>query len=170
MGGDTQTALAAAGDAAAFGALVRQNQSRLRGFLRRLTRGDHALADDLAQDAFLEAWRKLEQFRGEGSFGGWLARIAYRQYLMAARRRTLEPLAPEALNEVPAEPVPVDLRLDLESALAKLSLPQRAVLTLCGAMDFTQQESAEILGMPLGTVKSHMARGRETLRKLLEGR
>src|SRR5215469_15298258 len=84
--------LAAAGDRTAFGTLVRMHQSRLRGFLRRLTRGDHALADDLAQDAFLEAWRKIAQFRGEGPFGGWLAAIAYRRCLMSARQRKLEPL------------------------------------------------------------------------------
>ena len=76
-------ARAAGGDTAAFGVLVRQNQSPLRGFLRRLTRADQALADDLAQETFLEAWRKLSQYRGEGSFAGWLTRIAW------SERRTL---------------------------------------------------------------------------------
>src|SRR5208282_4154553 len=89
-------ALAVAGDPAAFEALVRQRQSPLRGFLRRLTRGDHALADDLAQETLLEAWRKLDQFRAEGAFAGWLARIAYRRYLMWARQRKLEPLDNDA--------------------------------------------------------------------------
>lgn len=159
-------ALAAAGDAVAFEALVRQRQSPLRGFLRRLTRGDHALADDLAQDTFIEAWRKIVQFRGEGTFAGWLARIAYRRYLMWARQRKLEPLDEEA--DIPDASPPPDQRLDLEKAMTKLSLPERAALTLCYAQDYTNEEAAEILGMPLGTVKSHVARGREKLRKLLE--
>src|ERR1700691_90164 len=83
-------ARALAGDGAAFGALVRQHQSMLRGFLRRLPRGDWALADDLAQETFLEAWRKLAQFRGDGSFAGWLTRIAWSRLLMAARARKRE--------------------------------------------------------------------------------
>src|SRR6201996_6937105 len=83
---------AAAGDAAAFGALVREHQSRVRGFLRRLTRGDAALADDLAQETFLEAFRKIAQYRGEGSFGGWLCGIAWSRFLMERRKRKEEPL------------------------------------------------------------------------------
>ncbi len=159
-------ALAAAGDRAAFEALVRQRQSPLRGFLRRLTRGDYALADDLAQETFFEAWRKMEQFRGEGTFGSWLARIAYRRYLMWARKRKLEPLD-EDVDIPDAAPAP-DQRLDLEKAMTRLSLPERAALTLCYAQEYTQEEAAEILTMPLGTLKSHVARGREKLRKLLE--
>jgi len=159
-------ALATAGDAVAFEALVRQRQSPLRGFLRRLTRGDHALADDLAQETFIEAWRKIAQFRSEGTFAGWLARIAYRRYLMWARQRKLEPLEEEA--DIPDTTPPPDQRLDLEKAITKLSLPERAALTLCYAQDYTNEEAAEILGVPLGTLKSHVARGREKLRKLLE--
>jgi RNA polymerase sigma factor (sigma-70 family) len=159
-------ALAVAGDTAAFEALVRQRQSPLRGFLRRLTRGDHALADDLAQETFFEAWRKIGQFRGEGTFASWLARIAYRRYLMWARRRKLEPLDEEA-DIADAQPAP-DQRLDLEKAMTRLSLPERAALTLCYAQEYTQEEAADILAVPLGTLKSHVARGRKKLQKLLE--
>ncbi len=158
--------LAAAGDRGAFETLVRQRQSPLRGFLRRLTRGDHALADDLAQETFFEAWRKIDQFRGEGTFASWLARIGYRRYLMWARRRKFEPLDAEA-DVADARPAP-DQRLDLEKAMARLSLPERAALTLCYAQEYTNEEAADILEIPLGTLKSHVARGREKLRKLLE--
>jgi RNA polymerase sigma-70 factor, ECF subfamily len=158
--------LAAAGDATAFEALVRQRQSPLRGFLRRLTRGDHALADDLAQETLFEAWRKIEQFRGEGTFASWLARIAYHRYLMWARRRKLEPLE-EGTDVADGSPAP-DLRLDLEKAMARLSLPERAALTLCYAQEYTNEDAADIMAVPLGTLKSHVARGRERLRKLLE--
>lgn len=159
---------AAAGDAAAFGALVRQHQSRLRGFMRRLTRGDATLADDLAQETLLEAWRKVGQFRGDGSFSGWLARIGYRRYLMEARRRKLESLDEAADTAVAVTP-PADARLDLERGLAQLSLPQRAALTVCYALGYSNDEAARILDMPVGTLKSHVARGRERLKALLEG-
>jgi RNA polymerase sigma factor (sigma-70 family) len=166
MNEDEWVARAAAGDAPAFSSLVRLHQSSLRGFLRRLARGDHALADDVAQDTFLEAWRKIAQFRGEGSFAGWLHRIAYSRYLMTARRRKLEPLDPEW--EPPAAETDPDLRLDLEKAMARLSLPERAALTLCYAQGYSNEEGAEILAMPLGTLKSHILRGREKLRRMLE--
>lgn len=161
-------ARAAAGDSQAFGALVRHYQSQLRGFLRRLTRGDHALADDVAQDTFLEAWRKIGQYRGEGAFAAWLNRIAYTKYLMVARRRKLEPL--DSIDEAaqPRFSENANARLDLEKAMAKLSLPERAALTLCFALGYTNEEAAEILNVPVGTLKSHIQRGRDRLRRHLE--
>ena len=158
-------ALSAGGDAAAFGLLVRQHQSQLRGFLRRLTRGDHALADDLAQETFLEAWRKIAQFRGEGSFAGWLMGIGWSRYLMTARQRKLEPL--EEQKDLPQPDTDLHVRLDLEKAMARLSAPERAALTICYALGYSNEEGADILVMPLGTLKSHIARGREKLRRML---
>jgi RNA polymerase sigma-70 factor (ECF subfamily) len=157
-------ASAVAGDAAAFGLLVRQHQSQLRGFMRRLARGDHALADDLAQETLLEAWRKIAQFRGEGSFAGWLMRIAWSRYLMAARRRKLEPLEENDTEQFVPDP---NARLDLENAMARLSSGERAALTMCYALGYSNEEGAEILAMPLGTLKSHIARGSEKLRRML---
>lgn len=152
-----------------FGGLVRQHQSALRGFLRRLTRGDRALADDLAQETFLEAWRKRAQFRGEGSLAGWLTRIAYSRYLMEARRRKLEPLDGQAGFPEPDGGLEPGIRFDLERALAKLPVGERAALTLCYALGYSHEEAAEILDMPVGTVKSHVLRGRRKLLALLEG-
>ena len=159
-------ARAMAGDGAAFGALVRQHQSMLRGFLRRLARGDHALADDLAQETFLEAWRKLTQFRGDGSFAGWLTRIAWSRFLMAMRARKTPD--ENAEHSEPGAESGSDARLDLEKAIAKLSAAERAALTLCYALEYSHDEASEILDMPLGTLKSHVLRGREKLRALLE--
>ncbi|MBV9420649.1 MAG: sigma-70 family RNA polymerase sigma factor, partial [Alphaproteobacteria bacterium] len=72
---------AAAKDVAAFSMLARQHQSKVRGLLMRLTRGNHTLADDLAQETFLEAWRGIGNFRGESAFATWLYRIAYSRFL-----------------------------------------------------------------------------------------
>lgn len=160
---------AAEGDGNAFAALVRSHQSRLRGFLRRMTRGDHALADDLAQETFLEAHRKIAGYRAEGSFAAWLYAIAYSRYLMEARRRKLEPL--HETEEPHPECLPPEkagaLKLDLERAMRQLSPPERAALTLCFALGFSHEEAATALAVPLGTVKSHVARGREKLKAML---
>lgn len=158
-------AQAAAGNSAAFGILVRQHQSRLRGFMRRLARGDIALADDLSQETLLEAWKKIAQFRGDGSFAGWLLRIGWSRYLMAARQRKLEPLdGQERITEPAGDP---NAKLDLESAMTKLSAGERAALTVCFALGYSNDEAAKMLDMPLGTLKSHVTRGREKLRRML---
>jgi RNA polymerase sigma-70 factor (ECF subfamily) len=159
---------ARSGDAAAFGALVRQHQSKVRGFLRRLTRGDAALADDLAQETFLEAFRKIGQYRGEGTFDAWLCGIAWSRFLMARRRRKEEPLeAPDAVASVDTLSAS-HARIDLEKAMAQLAPGERAALTLCYAYGHSHGEAAEILNLPLGTVKSHVLRGRDKLKALLE--
>ncbi|MGA7711404.1 MAG: RNA polymerase sigma factor [Rhizomicrobium sp.] len=159
---------AAAGDAAAFGVLVRQHQSKLRGFLLRMTKGNHALADDLAQETFLEAFRKIAQF-GSGSFFGWLCAIAYSRYLMEARKKKLESLdeTDDIAADVPEPQTASAVRLDLEKAMARLAPSQRAALTLCFALGFSNEEAAAALSMPLGTLKSHVNRGREKLAGLL---
>jgi len=157
------------GDAMAFGALVRNHQSALRGFLRRLTRGDHALADDLAQDTFLEAHRKIGQFQGSGSFSSWLHAIAWSRFLMETRKRKLEPLDDDYTDSHGFLPEPANVaRLDLESAFKHLKPAERAALTLCFAAGMAHEEAAATLNMPLGTLKSHVARGREKLKTLLK--
>jgi RNA polymerase sigma-70 factor (ECF subfamily) len=157
---------AATGDVAAFGALVRQHQSSVRGFLRRLTRGNHALADDLAQETFLEAHRKIAQFQGHGSFTGWLYAIAWSRFLMENRKRKLEPL--DDMDERVAPECDPAIKLDLEKAMAMLRAPERSALTLCFALGMPHEEAATVMDVPLGTLKSHVARGREKLKILLK--
>jgi len=165
---ETLARLAAAGDTASFGALVRLHQFKVRGFLRRLTRGDAALADDLAQETFLEAHRKIAQYRGEGSFGAWLCGIAWSRFLMERRKRKEEPIE-AALETASVDAGPAMIaRLDLERAMARLGAEERAALTLCYALGHSHGEAAEILQLPLGTVKSHVLRGREKLKAMLE--
>lgn len=160
---------AAAGDAAAFGVLVRQHQSKLRGFLLRMTRGNHALADDLAQETFLEAFRKIAQY-GSGSFFGWLCAIAYSRYLMEARKRKLESLdeADDVPDDAPEAETASLVRVDLEKAMARLAPAQRAALTLCFALGLSHEAAADTLKIPLGTLKSHVNRGRDKLAAMLE--
>jgi RNA polymerase sigma-70 factor (ECF subfamily) len=157
---------AAQGDVAAFAELVRLHQGKLRAFLRRMARGDLALADDLAQDTFLEAYRKIGQFRGEGNFASWLTQIGYSRYLMYARKQKLEPL--DETNE-PSHGTETALlaKLDLETALARIHPAKRAALTLCFAAGYTHEEASKIMDIPLGTLKSHVLRGREEVQAML---
>lgn len=165
-------ARARAGDAGAFSQLVLLHQSRVRQQLRRLCHGDTALADDLAQDAFVQAWQALPGFRGDSRLATWLYRIAYLRYLMHARSAQRSPVRGAADDDlVPLEPAaPAGspaLRIDLARALARLSEPQRLALIHCHALDLAHDEAAAVLGWPLGTLKSHLARGKARLRELM---
>lgn len=157
-------------DDQAFNRLVTLHQSVVRGFLRRLTKGDAALADDLAQETFFKAYTRLGDFKGEGRFQSWLLRIAYTMFLQHKRRRmnTEQPddtLGDLAKNSMPAPPIAA--RLDLERAMAQLSEQERASLTLCFTYGMSHTEVAATLDLPLGTVKSHISRGREKLKQSL---
>lgn len=98
-------------DRRAFEQLLRRHQGMVRAQLRRLLHGDEAAADDLAQETFLLAWRKLDQFRGESRFSTWLYRIAYSCSLQALRKRPWagDEAGEGELERFPAAPQPVDL-------------------------------------------------------------
>ena len=163
----------AARDRDAFGELVRRHQALVRAMLMRMCR-NAALADDLAQDAFIRAFNKIDGFKGDGSFKAWLCRIAYTEFLMHARKqrsaaRTAEALAREP-EETGAPPAMAGQSLDLDRALATLKEDERVCVVLCYANGLTHSEAAEITGLPLGTVKSHVNRGRDKLRAWFEQR
>ena len=157
-------------DHAAFGELVRRHQSAVRAFLRQLTRGDHALADDLAQETFLQAYRGLRSFDGRAAFSTWLLGIAHNYWRNARRRRTFAPLPPEdgaAGAHTESESTAADLRHDLALALRQLPAEEQLALHVCYRQGLTHEEAAALLDWPLGTVKTHLARGKEKLRPLL---
>ncbi len=170
---DEHALLAAAqrDDVAAFGQLVRLQQGRVRGFLRRLC-GDHALADDVAQERFLLAWRRLRDFRGEGSFGAWLCGIAYRRFLQSQRRQRRETVLNEAharewQEAGPMLETPALQQRALERAMTHLNSQEAAAITLNITLGYSHAEVAGILGLPLGTVKSLINRGLPKLRAIL---
>jgi RNA polymerase sigma-70 factor (ECF subfamily) len=158
------------GELAAFAPLVRAHQSRVRLQLRRLTRGDEALADDLAQETFVRAWLHLDEFRGEARLSTWLHRIALRCWLQHARRPQppLEWGVPPDEDTRPDPRPAEDLRLDIEHALRGLTEIQRLAVVHCFHLDLSHEEAAEVLGLPLGTLKSHLARAKARLRATLE--
>jgi RNA polymerase sigma-70 factor (ECF subfamily) len=153
-------------DRHAFATLVRRHQSAVRGFLLRLCCGDGALADDVAQETFLRAYQRIGTYRSEGGFDSWLFSIAYRAFASEKRRRHW---SAEELKEAP-EAVEPDIRqaneaaTDIARAMRQLREPERACLSLCYQWGMSHQEMANVLDYPVGTVKTHIARGKEKLR------
>lgn len=156
-------------DQHAFGELVRRHQSSVRGLLRQLTRTDIALADDLAQEAFLRAYKNIRRFRGEAKFSTWLYRIAYNCFREDARRRKELVGIDEARWQSELDPQTADpaLRHDLMHALSLLPLTERTAVLLCCQNGLSHEEAARVLNIPLGTVKTNVLRGREKLKRAL---
>jgi RNA polymerase sigma-70 factor (ECF subfamily) len=137
--------------------------------LRRLC-GNHALADDLAQKTFVQAWRGIRALRDPGAFGGWLKRVAVNAWL-AESRRMPAPIDDDAdAFLAAADPAPSPERraggIDLERALARLGPAERLCVVLAHGEGMTHAEIAEATGLPLGTVKSHVLRGSDKLRQI----
>jgi len=164
-------------DRHAFSELVRRHQSAVRATLRRLTSGNHALADDLAQETFMLAYRNLKSFRQEARFSTWLYRIATNAFLADARKRKEELLGDgdaELADEGPDMPHLDEtagdlargtaLKLDLERALAVLSDGERAAIVQCYHNDLSHEEAAYVLDVPVGTVKTHILRAKQKLK------
>ena len=156
-------------DQHAFGELVRRHQSSVRGLLRQLTRADVALADDLAQEAFLRAYKNIRSFRGEARFSTWLYRIAYNCFREDARRRKELVGIDEEQIQRQQDPQVADpgLRHDLMRALNLLPLNERSAVLLCCQNGLSHDEAARVLDIPLGTVKTNVLRGREKLKRML---
>lgn len=152
-------------DRRAFADLVRRHQSAVRGLLRRLAAGDGALADDLAQETFLRAYRGLARWRGGARLSTWLCAIAYNAWASQARKAPA-PVPPEPPPARPAADAAIDHH-DLEAALAALRDEERSALALAYAEELTHEEAAEILRCPVGTLKTHLLRGKEKLRRML---
>jgi RNA polymerase sigma-70 factor (ECF subfamily) len=157
------------GSARAFNTLVDRHQQAVRTFLRRLT--SHGDADDIAQETFLAAWMQAGSYKGGASARSWLFAIAWRKAQGAHRSRFRLWRRDAAYHEAAAEGVTpstqAEDRIALGDALAALPIDQRAALMLVSGFGMTHEEAAEALGLPLGTVKSHVLRGRERLRGVL---
>ena len=163
------------GDAAAFETVYRAHAGRLFGLLTRMTGSAHD-AEDLLQDVFVQAHRKLAGFRGESSLGTWLYRLAVNDCLdhlrsRAARMaRSTESLDVEdAFEPAAVEPrIPTAVRrIDLERAIAQLPDGCRMAFVLHDVEGLDHKEVAEALGVTEGTSKSQVHKARMRLRGLL---
>ena len=125
----------------------------------------------MAQETFLAAWTQARSFRDDGDVRSWLCGIAWRKAKGAQRswfRRSARDTAHHDLSSGVAGGSSMEDRLAVRAALQALPLEQRAALTLCLVCGFSHSEAAKILGAALGTVKSHVLRGRERLREAME--
>ena len=160
--------LAQRGSDAAFEELVRRRQSAIRTFLTRLS-GDSALGDDLAQETFVQAWSRIAQLRSPNAFGGWLRQIAVNTWLRYARRTRI-PL--DVLDEYDPpsteDPSTMARRIDLEKAVSMLKPVERLCIVLAYDHGMSHSEIANETSLPLGTIKSHLARALDRLRTWLE--
>jgi RNA polymerase sigma factor (sigma-70 family) len=161
-------AKARAGSAPAFGRLVDQNQQAGRAFLRRVC-VDHDEADDLAQEAFLTAWSTLDRLRDGVRFRTWLCGIAWRKAQTHQRGRARSASRDRQWLDTRDATFAAggEDRAIVAKAMAGLPVEQRAAVALCLAGDWSHAEAADALGVPLGTVKSHVTRGRAKLLELL---
>jgi len=164
---------AAEGDTQAFERLYRKHVGRVHGAVWRLCGRNQARAEELTQDAFVRAWRKLADFRHESAFGTWLYRLAVNVALMDLRSRGgHEDLEEPILDREFQEPVGSDRRaelgLDLERLVAGLPPRARAVLVLHDVEGWKHEEIAAELGMAVGSSKAQLHRARGLLRARLE--
>ena len=165
----------ASGDRDAFRLLVDREGARIyRTCYRIVGRSDEA--EDVAQESFVSAFRAIRTFRGEGALAAWLTRIAIRQsFRRLAQRRDAEPFDPgeAGAGDVSGEPLTVALKLErqeaIRGAVAQLPEPYREVVVLRFFGDLHLAEIAAATGRPLGTVKTHLRRGLDRLRDVIDG-
>lgn len=157
-------------DRNAFGELVRRHQSQLRASLRRMTNGNIELADDVAQETFILAWKNIKSFRYEAKFSTWLYRIAFNAWQSELRKKH-EMLLDEALMPEQEDPQNMaetaGVRRDLNRAMNGLTVGEHNAIMQCYYNDLSHDEAAYVLGMPLGTVKTNILKAKEKMRAKL---
>jgi RNA polymerase sigma-70 factor (ECF subfamily) len=128
-----------------------------------------AEGDDLAQEIFLRAWRRLGRLQEPAAFGSWLRRMATRLFIDVRRIKRLEitDIADTIVDEAARPEADAGAAIDLERTLAALSPEERLCVVLKLGEGLSHAEIAELSGLPAGTVKSHVHRGMVKARKLL---
>ena len=159
-------------DSAAFVALVRAHDPRLRRLAHRLLARDERV-DDVLQEAYVRAFRSLPALREDAHVGTWLYRITYNCCIDELRSSARRPRPVATVDEAVAPGAEPGLRVALgtvvRDALAALPDDQRVAVVLVDGEGFDYNDAAEILGVPRGTVASRVARARQTLRTTLAG-
>jgi RNA polymerase sigma factor (sigma-70 family) len=154
------------GDRHAFEELVRRRQSGIRNLMRRCC-NDSTLADDLAQQVFLQVWQKIHTLKQAAAFGGWLKRLAVSVWLQYLRKKDALTDAEALADSDTLQHESTSLSMDLDQALASLSSTVRLCIVLSYHEGLSHREIAEVMAIPLGTVKSHISRGTDRLQQIL---
>jgi RNA polymerase sigma-70 factor (ECF subfamily) len=154
------------GDAEAAREIVQTYYPSVLRFLSTLC-ANPADAEELTQEAFVKALRAIRRFRGESGLRTWLHRIAYHEFLHHCRSQKVTTVLDEAMSSPLFDTTSV-LAMDLERALWRLTQEYRATFILCDVQGLTMRESAEVLGVPEGTIKSRLHAARRRLAEILE--
>ena len=158
--------LASKGDRDAFAELVRRRQPWIRTLMRRCS-GDAHLADDLSQQVFMQAWRKIRQLKEVDKFGGWLKQLAINEWLQHHRKSDALHGAEGEEGIRMSQHDKTSIGMDLDNAMARLPRSVSLCITLSYHARMTHDEIARLTGIQLGTVKSHIRRGSKRLREML---
>ena len=158
--------LARKGNREAFAELVDRRQLWIRNLMRRCC-GDITLADDLAQQVFLQAWRAIPRLQKASRFGAWLKTTAINVWLQHLRKNDPLRNADEEDDKTRTHKDTTGVAMDLDGALAQLADDVRLCIVLAYHEGMTHDEIASVSGIPLGTVKSHIRRGTKRLRDKL---
>jgi len=157
-------------DAQAFESLYRKHIGKVYGLCLRMT-GNVAEAEDCTQDAFIQAWNKLDRFRGDSAFATWLHRIAVNSVLGRMRKSKRETERIQVAAEMPSSPASVadsgELR-DLADAVDRLPQGARHVFVLHAVYGYSHEEAGKMLGIAAGTSKAQLHRARRLLAQQLE--
>jgi RNA polymerase sigma-70 factor, ECF subfamily len=159
---------AAGGSPAAFERLYRLHAGKVYGLCLRMT-GHRETAEDCTQEAFVQAWRSLPRFERRASFGTWMHRIAVNAVLAQARRRSEQTGSRASIEDELADSLPdgsvgdTGAGMDLEAAIASLPPGARHVLVLAGVYGYSHEETADMLGVAVGTCKAQLHRARQLL-------
>jgi RNA polymerase sigma-70 factor (ECF subfamily) len=156
------------GDQVAFTALIRSYDSQLRAYAYRILR-DRDLMEDALQNAYLSAFRAIGRFRGDASFKNWMYRIVHNACIDVVRRRRDHAELFEDSSTTPDHAQAGIDRADLLVAFDQLTVEHRAVLVLVDVDGLDYAEAADILAIPLGTVRSRLNRARAAMREILGG-
>ena len=162
--------MAQAGDSRAFEKLYRAHVDKVYGLCLRMT-GNPSEAEDCAQEAFIQAWKKLDRFRGDSAFGTWMHRVAVNTVLGRMRKSRREQDRIRAVSEVAVAPPAIgdngELR-DLEHAINELPSGARHVFVLHAVYGYSHGETGDMLGIAEGTSKAQLSRARRLLTQQLE--
>ena len=154
----------------AFDQLVKKYQSPMRRFFLHLTCGDSELSDDLAQDTFIKAYTNLASFKNLSSFSTWLYRIAYNEFYdyIRSHKETADLDNGEVDAKWNTVQKDVGEQMDIYKALTMLKDMERTCLTLFYMEDQSIEKIVGITGCPVGTVKSHLSRGKDKIAAYLK--
>lgn len=165
-----------------FTELVVRHQSVIRQFLRRLTAGDYHLAEDISQETFWLAYQKIATYSGTGTFRSWLHTLAYRLFLKQLPKVTVlsyeqlvqdfetngSKLGQQAQAEdANDEQAQIEADMYAEKLMAILSIEERVAMTLSYGAQMSHNDISQMCDIPLGTVKSHIQRGKQKIQKVV---